>query len=94
MAREPVRKIVRDANTRAKIQATQVINRLHAHMMGEVEMSASQVKAAEILLKKPLPDLQATTLSTDSGTLSDILKDLSGETTGLPEPIDESRAVH
>jgi len=94
MAREPVRKIVRDANTRAKIQATQVINRLHAHMMGEVEMSASQVKAAEILLKKTLPDLQATTLSTDSGTLSDILKDLSGETTGLPEPIDESRAVH
>lgn len=42
---------------RAKIQASQLINRLTKHALGETEMTATQVKAAEILLKKSMPDL-------------------------------------
>jgi hypothetical protein len=43
---------------RTKIKAAELINRLGNHAMGGVEMTATQIKAAEILLKKCLPDLQ------------------------------------
>lgn len=52
---------------RAKIQASQLINRLQDHVDGTVEMSATQLRAAEILLKKSLPDLTATELSGPDG---------------------------
>lgn len=50
---------------REKIKTTQLINRLQDHGLGEVEMSATQVRAIEILLKKRVPDLQAVTHSGD-----------------------------
>ena len=50
---------------RAKIQSSQIINRLQNHLDGEVELTSTQVKAAEILLRKSIPDLSATELSTD-----------------------------
>jgi hypothetical protein len=40
-----------------KIRASMLINRLQDHAFGEVEMSATQLKAAEILLRKVAPDL-------------------------------------
>lgn len=46
-------------DVREKIQASQIINRLQDHFDGAVELSATQMKAAEILLKKSLPDLSA-----------------------------------
>ena len=52
-----------DERTRAKIQTSQIINRLESHVNGTVELTASQVSAALGLLKKTLPDLQATELS-------------------------------
>jgi hypothetical protein len=39
---------------RAKIQASQLINRLTSHALGDAEMSATQVQAAKILLDKTL----------------------------------------
>lgn len=48
-----------DERTRAKIQTTQIINRLHKLINGEIEMQAHQVTAALGLLKKTLPDLSA-----------------------------------
>jgi len=53
------RRIVNDANTRAKIQTTQIINRLTKHVFGELDLSPSQVNAAKILLGKTLPDMQS-----------------------------------
>lgn len=47
-----------DEKTRAKIKTSQIINRLMQHVNGDVEMSNSQVRCAEILLRKTLPDLQ------------------------------------
>ena len=48
---------------RDKIQASQLINRLTQHALGNVELSATQVKAIEILLKKSVPDLSAVSIS-------------------------------
>lgn len=47
---------------RQKIQASQLINRLTDHIHGEVELSNSQIKAIEILLKKSVADLSSVTL--------------------------------
>ena len=66
------RRIAMDDNTRAKIQATQLIKRLTLYALGKlktpkgkdgkegklIELSSGQVRAIEILLKKILPDLQ------------------------------------
>lgn len=43
--------------TRKRIKTSMIVNRLHDHIVGKVEMSATQVRSAEILLKKTLPDL-------------------------------------
>lgn len=53
---------------RAKIQATQLINVLQNHALGEAaeELSASRLKAIEILLRKSVPDLQSIQMSGDS----------------------------
>ena len=51
------RRIANDTNTRAKIQTTQIAKRLTKHILGELEMTATQVTAALGLLRKTLPDL-------------------------------------
>jgi uncharacterized protein YjiS (DUF1127 family) len=59
-----LRKMHQD-DVRAKIQASQLLNRLTDHALGDVELEPTQVRAIEILLKKVLPDLQAIELSGD-----------------------------
>lgn len=69
------RKIRHDENTRRKIQTSQIANRLTAHVLGEVEMTPSQVSAGLGLLRKTLPDLSATALTEDSdGSLKALFK--------------------
>ena len=51
------RKIRHDEETRAKIQAGNIINRLTKCVMGQVDLTPAQVQAARILLAKILPDL-------------------------------------
>lgn len=46
-----------DERTRAKIQTSQIINRLQSFIFGEVKMEPPQVTAALGLLKKTLPDM-------------------------------------
>lgn len=50
---------------RAKIQTSQLINRLTDHVFDKVELSSTQVKGIEILLRKTLPDLQSVEGSLD-----------------------------
>lgn len=52
---------------RAKIQASQLINRLHDNAFGKVELTRSQVRSIEILLKKAIPDLSAVELTGEGG---------------------------
>jgi len=44
---------------RERIQVGQILERLHKHLIGEVELSSTQLQAAKILLSKALPDLQS-----------------------------------
>jgi len=60
-----IKKIRHDDETRAKIQAAQIINRLHGCVMGEVALDAQQVSAAKTLLAKVLPDLQSVEMQAD-----------------------------
>jgi len=73
-------RIQHDENTRKKIQASQLINRLTNHILAEDdEMSQSQVNAALGLLKKTLPDLKQVDLSGELATRTTVIrKDLSG----------------
>lgn len=52
-----VNKIRHDEETRAKIKTSQLVNRLTNHALGDVDLSQTQVRAIEILLRKTLPDL-------------------------------------
>lgn len=52
--------------TRTKIQASMLLLRLQDHVLGKAKMSQTQIRAAEILLKKSLPDLSAVQISGDS----------------------------
>lgn len=44
-------------DVRTKIQTSQLINRLNDHALGKVDLSPTQVRAIEVLIKKTLPDL-------------------------------------
>ena len=46
-----------DARTRAKIQTSQLINRLTDHAFGKIDLQPTQIKSIEILLRKTMPDL-------------------------------------
>jgi hypothetical protein len=44
---------------RDRIRSSMLINRLINHALGECDMSNTQVRAAEVLLRKALPDLSS-----------------------------------
>lgn len=44
-----------------------LINRLQDHALGKVEMSATQVRAAEALIRKSLPDLKSVEWTGEDG---------------------------
>jgi len=46
-------------SVRLKIKSSQLINRLENHAFGELELTPTQIRAIEILLKKTIPDLSA-----------------------------------
>lgn len=53
---------------RLKIQASQLVNVLQNHALGKTkELSASRLKAIEILLRKTIPDLQSVELKGEGG---------------------------
>ncbi len=51
---------------RDKIRAGMLADRLEKHVEGKLELTASQVRAAEILLRKIVPDLAAITHKGDA----------------------------
>lgn len=56
-------------DVRAKIQASQLINVLQNHALdaNSGELSASRLKAIEILLKKSVPDLSSVEITGEDG---------------------------
>lgn len=63
---ERMRKTHQD-DVRAKIKTSQLVNRLSDHALGGLDLSATQIKAIEVLIRKTLPDLAAVQLSGDPG---------------------------
>lgn len=62
-------------DVRKKIQASQLINRLTDHALGLVELSATQVRSIEILLRKSVPDLSQVELTgADGGPVQQDMK--------------------
>jgi uncharacterized protein YjiS (DUF1127 family) len=61
------RKVKLDDNWRERIRTSMLLNRLQDHAFGEVELTQSQIKAIEILLRKTAPDLAATQISGPDG---------------------------
>ncbi len=65
--------------TREKIRTTQLLNRLMAHGLndkgkkGYVALSATQLKAVEILLKKTVPDLSAVDMTSGGEALQPVI---------------------
>lgn len=55
-----LRKMHQD-EVRAKIQTSQLLNRLQDHALGKLELSPTQIKSIEVLIRKTLPDLMAVT---------------------------------
>ncbi len=53
------KKLRHDAETRKKIQASQLINRLQNDAMGKIELTDGQRASIKILLDKSLPSLKA-----------------------------------
>lgn len=51
--------------TRDAARATQLMNRLTQHGLSKVELSATQVRAIEIVLRKIIPDLSSVAVGQD-----------------------------
>ena len=59
------RRITQNDKIREKIQAGMLIKGLHDHFEGKRDLSATQLKSAEILLRKSVPDLSAVEMTSD-----------------------------
>jgi hypothetical protein len=59
---------------RSSIKAQEIVDCLNSHILGQLKMTNTQVRAAEILLRKIQPDLVATHLTTDDGQGLPLLK--------------------
>jgi len=53
------RKIQQDEQTKRRIQASQLLNRLELFVNNKIELSAAQVQAAKVVIGKSIPDLKA-----------------------------------
>src|SRR5262245_25065454 len=54
---------VQPEQVRAKIRAAYLIRRLQDHVKGKINLTPTQVRSAEILLRKIIPDLSQTAVS-------------------------------
>jgi hypothetical protein len=72
MAARKIHTTLRD-EWRQKIKASMLINRLQDHAFGDVEMTPTQLKEAEILLKKVAPDLARTEMTGEDGAPQELV---------------------
>jgi hypothetical protein len=62
-----IRKLEIDTEWRKRIQTGVILKRLEDHVVGKQELTATQISAANILLRKSIPDLSATELTGAEG---------------------------
>ena len=56
-------KVILHEKWREKIRASMIINHLRNHILGRIDMKPTQIRAAEILLSRVMPVLQATDIT-------------------------------
>ena len=75
---------------RERIRNSQIADRVIRHALGDLEMSPSQVRAAEILLRKVMPDLASQELTDNRSSWADLIKSIANQrdkqTRPEPEP--------
>ena len=59
------RKVELTESWKEKIKVSVLGLRLYRHALGEIEMSVTQIKAADIILRKLVPDLARTVVAGD-----------------------------
>lgn len=62
-----IRKVSLTDSWKAKIRASMLINRLQNHALGKNDMSSTQIKAADIVLRKVAPDVSSVQHSGEGG---------------------------
>lgn len=67
---------------RAAIQTTQIIKRFQKHTLGEIEMTPTQIRTGEVLLKKTIPDLSSVSFEGDNRLTIEIRHFDDSETSG------------
>lgn len=78
MARQSTKRTLHDRKSwteraemwREKIKVANIITRLEKHAEGQVEMTPTQVKAAQVLLDRVMPTLSASEITRKTETLS------------------------
>jgi hypothetical protein len=75
MAGRPLGKRHQD-DVRAKIQASQIINRLQSAFDGKIELSQVQVNIGKTLLDKALPDLKSIEVEANITSHEQAIEDL------------------
>ena len=78
-----IRKTQLTESWKEKIRTSMLINRLNNHIFDGEELSSSQLRAIEILLKKVAPDLKAVELSADDDTLAAVYGWAEDDTTSV-----------
>src|SRR5262245_36077162 len=58
-----LRNRVKPEQVRAKIRGAYLIRRLQQHVAGKINLTMSQIRAADILLRKIIPDLSQTSVT-------------------------------
>ena len=58
-------KVTHTQRDKARIRASQLLNRLDSFVNGKVKLSAAQVQAARILIGKVIPDLKSVEVTGD-----------------------------
>jgi hypothetical protein len=85
------RKVRHDDETRRRIQTSQLINRLENHVLSNSEMSSTQLRAAEVLLRKTLPDVSAVEMTgEDNGPIKMVIEWANSESQSTTNPDDNS----
>ncbi len=59
---------------RSSIKAQEIVKALSDHILDGLKMTNTQVRAAEILLRKVSPDMLATAITADTGTALPVLQ--------------------
>jgi len=82
------RKITLSDEWKEKIRISHIINRLSQSFDGELELTADQIRIADMLLKKVVPDLARVDGTMEhSGEIDiiNVVKKLDGQSSGLPK---------